>query len=65
MENFVWNSNKKNENSITLELDKQKIPEDWNFSFMKMLTDALQTLRPRIQATVPPNRIANNLLSSV
>ena len=44
-----------NEDAITLGLDQGEIPEDWNFSFMTMQPDALQTLRSKIQATIPPN----------
>ncbi len=54
-----------NEDAIAFGLDQQEIPEDWNFSFITIRPNVLQTLRSKIQAIVPPNRVPYNHLSSV
>ena len=43
-DNIAWDSNEVNEDAITLGLDQEEIPQDWNFSFMTMQLGALQTL---------------------
>ncbi len=65
MEDFAWDSNKENEDANALGLDQYEIPKDWNFSFITMPTEALQTLHSKIQATIPANPVAYDHLSSV
>ena len=43
IDDIAWDSNKVNEDAITLRLNQKKIPKDWNFIFMTMQSDALQT----------------------
>lgn len=65
IKDIAWDLNEVNKDAITLGLDQEEIPEDWNFSFMTMQPHASQTLRSKIQATIPPNRVAYNHLLTV
>lgn len=60
-----WNWSQESEDAIAQTLDQQEIPEDWNFSFMTIQPNALQTFRSRNQANIPANPVVYDHLSTI